>query len=402
MRMSVIRKQTVVVLAVASIFTAGCKQAAPPDQAAKPASPLALADPMEMGGQKIVKLERKPTSNGTKPEFLSATILPGRGMNLYQIMANIPGKGSVEVFTAPSLAEAATILNGNESDSYGNKSFSLGGAFLVPYPNRIRGQVSPDGKTLTTAWHGKTLTLPANWKGKLSGAEPHAMHGLILARKTEDIQISPDGSSITGVIHAGNFGGYWLSETDLTVVISLKDDAVETTITAKNVGKEPEPMAIGWHPYFNLPSGDRKQARLHVPADVYAEVNNYDDVFPTGKLIPVKGTPYDFNAPGGKPLGDQFLDDNFAHLKFTTGQVVVDISDPAANYGIHIAGLSKEIKTVQVYAPKEKSFIAVEEQYNFGDPFSKVWKGMDTGMVTLKPGQSTTWKVRLQLFTPAK
>ena len=39
---------------------------------------------------------------------------------------------------------------------------------------------------------------------------------------------------------------------------------------------------------------------------------------------------------------------------------------------------------MQVYAPKEKSFMAVEEQYNFGDPFSKVWKGMDTGMITLK------------------
>jgi hypothetical protein len=25
---------------------------------------------------------------------------------------------------------------------------------------------------------------------------------------------------------------------------------------------------------------------------------------------------------------------------------------------------------------------------------------MDTGMVTLRPGQSVTWKVRLQLFKP--
>lgn len=228
------------------------------------------------------------------------------------------------------------------------------------------------------------------------------MHGLILGRKTDDVQISPDGSTITGVIHAGNFGGFWPSETDLTIVITLNGDTVDTSITAKNVGKEPEPMAIGWHPYFNLPSGDRKQARLHVGADLTALVTNYDDVFPTGKLVPVKGTPYDFNAPDGKALGDFFLDDNFAHLKRTKGQVVVDVIDPAASYGVHVVGISPEIKTVQVYAPKEKSFMAVEEQYNFGDPFSKVWKGMDTGMVTLKPGQSTTWKTRLELFTPAK
>lgn len=403
MRMSIIRNQLLVGIAASSLFAVGCKQAPTTEQPAKPApSPFAVAEPTDMGGQKIVKLERKPTSNGTKPEFVSAIILPGRGMNLYQIKAIIPGKGEVAVFTAPSLADAASILNGNEADSYGNKSFSLGGAFLVPYPNRIRGTLSDDKKTLTTTWHGKTLTLPANWQGKLAGAEPHAMHGLILARQTDDIQVSPDGASITGVIHAGDFGGYWLSKTDLTIVVSLKEDGIETSVTAKNVGDDPEPMGIGWHPYFNLPSGDRTQARLHIPADAYAQVNNYDDVFPTGKLIPVKGTPYDFNAPDGKALADQFLDDNFAHLKRTKGQVVVDVTDPAAAYGIHIQGLSPEIKTVQVYAPKDKSFVAVEEQYNFGDPFGKEWKSMDTGMVTLKPGQSTTWKVRLELFTPAK
>jgi len=63
--------------------------------------------------------------------------------------------------------------------------------------------------------------------------------------------------------------------------------------------------------------------------------------------------------------------------------------------------LSPEIKTIQFYSPKDKPFLALEEQYNFGDPFSSVWKGMDTGVVTLSPGQSTTWSVRLQLFTPS-
>ena len=399
MHISILRTYTTAALATALFFTAGCKQAPPPQQAATPAP---VTEPLEMGGQKIVKLERKATSNGTKPEFLSATVFPGRGMNLFQITANIPGKGVVDVFASPSLSEAAAVLTGTDADANGNKSFGFGGAFLVPYPNRIRGVLSADKKTLTTMWHGKTITVPANFGGHLPGAEPHSIHGLILASKTDDMQISPDGSTITGVFHAGNFGGHWLSETDVTVVITLTGDAIDTTITAKNVGKEPEPMAIGWHPYFNLPSGDRKQVRLHVPAEVMAQVNNYDDVFPTGKLLPVKGTPYDFNAPDGKALGDQFLDDNFAHLKWTNGQLTVDVIDPAAAYGIHIIGLSPEIKTVQVYAPPVKQFIAVEEQYNFGDPFSKVWKGMDTGMVTLKPGQSTTWKTRLQLFTPAK
>jgi len=56
---------------------------------------------------------------------------------------------------------------------------------------------------------------------------------------------------------------------------------------------------------------------------------------------------------------------------------------------------------VQVYAPLDKSFVALEPQFNLNDPFGKEWKGIDTKMVTLKPGESVTWKVRLELFFPA-
>jgi len=127
---------------------------------------------------------------------------------------------------------------------------------------------------------------------------------------------------------------------------------------------------------------------------------DYDNVFPTGKIVPVKGTPYDFQAPEGKPLDDQFLDDNFSHLESKSGPVVVTITDPAAHYGVHIEGLSPHIKTLQVYAPPSKNFIAVEHQFNFADPFGKEWGKMDTQMITLAPGQSTQWHVRLKVFIP--
>jgi hypothetical protein len=53
-----------------------------------------------------------------------------------------------------------------------------------------------------------------------------------------------------------------------------------------------------------------------------------------------------------------------------------------------LQGLSPQIKAVQFYAPKDKPFVALEERYNFGDPFSNVWKGKDTGMVPMAPGES--------------
>src|SRR6516165_528662 len=141
----------------------------------------------EIGGQKIVTLTRKATST-TKPEFTSITILPGRGMLIQQITANFPGRGNVDVLASPDLATSAKMLDQQDTEN-GDLAYRLGSVFLVPYPNRIRGKLSADGKTLTTEWQGHTLTLPANNIGKNPGAERHAMHGLILKAKTDDVGV---------------------------------------------------------------------------------------------------------------------------------------------------------------------------------------------------------------------
>lgn len=354
-----------------------------------------------INGMPSVTLTRKPTPGATKPEFTSVTVLPGRALMLQQVTAYFPGKGEVNVLASPSLEESAHMLNDMDTPN-GDLGYRLGAAFLFPYPNRIRGKLSADGKTLTTEWHDKAINLPANSIGKNAGAERHAMHGLILKTPVQDLKVvhTADGGTISGVIHGGDFNGHWLSKTDLVIRVTLSANGLDASIVAHNVGTEPEPVGIGWHPYFNLPSGDRKQVRLHIPGSELAKVDNYDNVFPTGQLVPVTGTPYDFQAPDGKALGDQFLDDNWSHLTRTAGVVVVKVIDPAAKYGVRIEGISPQIKTVQAYAPPTQKFVAIEDQFNFGDPFGKEWGKMDTGMVTLQPGQSTQWHVRLGLFIP--
>ena len=354
----------------------------------------------EIGGQKVILLSRAAVST-TKPEFTSITIAPGRGMEILQITANFPGKGSVDVLASPDLAGAKKMLDVDDND-FGDLGYRLGAAFLAPYPNRIRGKLSADTKTLTTEWQGHTITLPAN-NGRQPGGDIHAMHGLILKAKTDEVSVKTikGGEEVSGIIHAGDFGGHWLSKTQFLITIRLTANAVDAIIEAGNVGSEAEPMAIAWHPYFNLPSGDRTQARVLIPGATVAELDNYDNVFPTGKLLPVAGTKYDLSYVSGTALGKNFYDDNWSHLVRGAGKAVtVRVIDPAARYGINIEGLSPEIKTIQMYAPPTKNFVAIEHQYNFADPFGKEWGGMDTGMVTLKPGQTTKWHVRLSLFVP--
>ena len=355
-----------------------------------------------IGGQVPITLTRPHATRGDRPEFLSLTVLPGRAMNLFKITAWIPGKGEVQVIHSPSLEEASKVLGGPD-DPFGTNSFSFGAAFLAPFANRIIGPLSNGDKTVSFSWDGKPMTLDANWKGKKPGAVPHAIHGLLLAAKANDVHGTRlNGTqSVSGTIHGGNFGGHWFSKSDVHIEVALTKASVIATVKVTNVGDKPEPVGIGWHPYFNLPSGDRTQARLHIPGDMRAEVNNYDDVFPTGKLVPVKGTPYDFTAPGGAPLGTLFLDDNWSHLtRASDGSSFSEIIDPAAKYGLRITALTGLVKTVQVYAPVDHAYVALEPQLNINDPFGVEWKGESNGMVTLQPGQSVNWKVKLELFIP--
>ena len=383
----------------------GCKSHTP----APPPSPTAAASANlpQVGGQKAIELRRLQSGTGAKPEFLSVTLFPGRGMNMFQMTAYLPGKGEVPLLASPSLTDAAAILNDGPEDMHGNKSFSMGGAFLFPFANRILGPVTVDKKTgihyLTAKWQGRTVRMVANWHGKLPGAPWQAMHGDMLAAKAANVVVKsdPDSSQATATYDLPA-NGEWFSDNQVKVNIALSGDTVTATITATNTGKDAEPVGIGWHPYFQLPSGVRANARLHLPASMRAEVNNYDDVFPTGKLMPVMGTPYDFNAAEGAPLPDVLVDDCFVDLKRNPdGYAVAEIRDLGTNYGMRVTAMTPKIRAFQAYSPVEKSFIALEPQFNYGDPFGQEWHGEDTGMVTLAPGESVTWKVQLQLFQPS-
>jgi len=278
----------------------------PARTAAQAANAQAKAAPLQIGGLAPVTLKRAATSKGDKPEFLSLTFLPGLGMNVFQITANIPGKGEIHILTSPSLEELARRLSGSSN----GMGASFGTAFLIPYPNRTFGELSTDGTTLTTEWHGHKLALPAIPRFRNPAASPSSkgvvMHGLIFKDHGQDLYTKAiaDGQTATAVIHAGSFGGHWLSETDLHFTFTLTGNAVDEKITATNIGHEDEPMAIGAHPYFAIPSEDRAQARLVIPAEKIAGITSYQEEMPTGELKPVSGTFFDYRAAEGVPLDD--------------------------------------------------------------------------------------------------
>ncbi|HLI64279.1 MAG TPA: aldose 1-epimerase [Terriglobales bacterium] len=381
---------------VVSLIVAGAEARA--QNGAAPKSSPAIS----IGDEPIVVLKRPPVADRSKPQFLEATVLPGRGMAVLQIKAYLPGKGEIDLLNAPPPPEAKQLLD-KEDDGFGNAVFKIGGAILLPFANRIRGALAPDGKTITATVAGKTVTLPANWSGREPGAEKCAIHGLMRRARFENV-ITRNGaadSSVDAVYHARDFDGHWPSDTDVEVETTLSHNVFSMTVTATNVGVKPLPMGIGWHPYFLLPGGDRAQVRLHIPSKTRALINNYNDTFTTGQRASVTGTAYDFSGPRGRALGSQYQDDNYSNLlRDSQGRTVTELIDPVAKYGLRLMTLSPQIRSIQVYAPAEKNFVAIEPQFNLPDPYNNNWGGVDTGMVLLQPGQSVSWRVRLALFTP--
>jgi galactose mutarotase-like enzyme len=160
-------------------------------------------------------------------------------------------------------------------------------------------------------------------------------------------------------------------------------------------------MGIGWHPRFAILSGNRGQAALRMPNAMRAEVRDQRSGLPTGKLLPVTGTEYDFTARNGRQLGELSLDDSFVHLRpaLLDNGPIAELRDPASNYGLRMTAITPAIKTMRVYAPASEKFVSIEPQFNYDDPFGPEWpKNEDTGMLVLQPGQSVQWQVRLEIF----
>jgi aldose 1-epimerase len=350
------------------------------------------------GGQEAIVLMRTRQLGDSAAEFLSATLLPGRGMNVLQITAYIPGKGEVNLLASPSVEGAAKEMTGKGTDADGQASLAMGGAFEMPWADSLSGLPAQGGAQLTTSWHGHAMTLPAFASGQ-------ARDGLMLAQAADPAssEALPDGGTAQAVFHAGDYGGRWLSNTDVTVSALLSSRSVELTVVATNIGDVAEPVGIGWHPRFAIAGGNREQMRLHIPADKRVEVRDRGKGQPSGTLLPVAGTPYDFSMPGGAKLGTMSLDDCFVALHQGLLDIgpTAELSDPAGGYGLRMTALSATIKAMRVVAPADAGFVSIEPQYNYPDPLGREWGNeTEAGMVVLQPGQSTEWKIRLELFVP--
>lgn len=354
------------------------------------------------GGQEAVVLERSPIEEGTVPEFTSATILPGRGMNILQITATLPGKGKVNLLASPSLEQATEQMTGIGEDTGGAASLGMGAAVEAPWAGRLFGTPVEGG--LTAHWNEQTVRLPAAHQ---QSGRAWADGGLLLASAGTDIRsnVMPDGGEAEGVYTTGETGGTWPSATKIKATVQLSGRALNMKIVATNTGDRPEPVGLGWRPRFAILSHDRSTMKLRLPSITKEETTESLAGAPTGRLVSVEGSMQDFSAMEGRQLGKTSLEGTFVNLHqapLDSGPVA-ELWDSANQFGIRITMLSAAIKAVHVSAPADAGYVLLEPRFNYDDPLGEEWSRDDkAGMVTLQPGSSVQWSIRMEIYGPAR
>jgi aldose 1-epimerase len=357
--------------------------------------------PQGPGGQDPIRISRSLRENGAGPEFVSATLLPGRGFNLWQLTASLPGRGEVSLLVSPPVSQAAQILSGLDNDDNGSASTNYGGAFLAPWAAQLTGFPAPGSGVLQTVWEGQRLTFPASIPGS-----PISTEGLLLARGADAVKTSslPDGQSAEATFNASSFSGNWPSNTDITILVELSGHSLDLTMTAHNTGNTSEPMGLGWHPYFAIPSGNRAQAMLVIPSLNLVEAGDRSTGVSSGRIIPTQGTSYDFLHASGTPLGHISLDETYVNLhgSLISDGPIAELRDPAADYGLRVIPLTPNITNLRVIAPENKPWVSIGPNTNLSNPFGSEWGHTDmskSGTAILKPGESVQWKVRVEIFS---
>jgi aldose 1-epimerase len=362
-----------------------------------PATPD-ISIPSGPGGQDAIVLTRSANAVSGEPEFLSATLLPGRGMNILQLTAAVPGRGEVPLLLSPSLADANRVLTGSGDDANGSVSTTLGASILVPWAGRLTGAPTSSPSTLESVWQGQRITFPPMRPGSILSSM-----GLLLDRPSDNITTDsiPDGRSATAIYHAGSFSGDWPSMVDLTVIVELSGRTLDLTVTAQNTGQVPTPVGIGWHPVFAL--SNRSDVTLTIPSITRMDVDRGTGL-PTGKTVITSGTTADLIRARGTRLAGLNLNDTYTDLQSSLlgDGPIAEIRDPGAGYGLRLTPLTANIKFLRVVAPSDQPWISIEPDTNADDPFGHEWTTPDAaGIITLQPGDSMQWRVRLEIFSLA-
>ncbi|HEY2016301.1 MAG TPA: aldose 1-epimerase [Bryobacteraceae bacterium] len=249
--------------------------------------------------------------------------------------------------------------------------------FLAPWANRIDGDAY---------WaNGKKYLLNPDLGNLRRDQHQKPIHGLLNfspAWTVVAVDAGAKSASATSRLefwkHPEMMAQFAFAHT-ITMTYRLANGLVEVETTLENHSNEPMPVAIGYHPYFQLKDEPRDQWKVHLAAREHLVLNN--QLIPTGERKPVE-----FADP--HPLHASQLDDVFTGL----------VRGPDGRAHFWVQGKKQRIEVdygpkytvAVVYAPAASEFICFEPMAAITNAFNLAHSGVYRELQSIPPAGQ--WK----------
>ena len=223
-----------------------------------------------------------------------------------------------------------------------SKPTMLGNPFLAPWANRLDHE--------GFYFEGHHYLLNPDFKNYHNDGNEQPIHGLLTYTdrwQLVEAKASANEAHVTSRLEFWKYpdlmAQFPFAHT-LEMTYRLRDGALEVSTTIRNLSQSAMPVAIGFHPYFQITDAPRDEWQVTLPAREHVELSK--TLVPTGERKP---NPY----PGTFALKGVQLDDVFTSLSGREFSVQGKSQKIVVEYG-------EKFPVAVVYAPAGRNFICFE------------------------------------------
>jgi len=223
------------------------------------------------------------------------------------------------------------------------------------------------------------------------------IHGLLArAEGWEVVEVEADATSAWATSRLEFFRyPLWMKQFPFAHTIEmtyrLKDGVLEVRTRLQNLGVEPMPVSIGFHPYFQLTDSKRDEWVISVGARRQWLLD--ERKIPTGETAPIEEL---FPDPARVPLRDVDLDHVFGDLvRDGSGRAVMTVRGPSQQVDVIFGPL---YRVAVVFAPRpshepdasgairENNYVCFEPMVGITNAMNAAHKGLYQELQSLPPG----------------
>jgi aldose 1-epimerase len=279
----------------------------------------------------------------------------------------------------------------NSASEYKGGTGSIGIPFLAPWADRLDEQ----------AFYANGTRYPFDMDlGNVRGANP--IHGFLTSVPDwKVIEIRADGQSawVTSRLEFFTHPS-WMKQFPFAHTIDMthriRDGVLEVDTRIDNLSVDPMPVAIGFHPFFQLTDSPRDEWTLSVAARTHWPVS--EAKMPTGVPQPIEKF---FANPAAVPLAPIELDDVFSDLvRDANGEATMSVRGRTQRLDVVFGA---NYRAVVIYAPKPaagqdaaaRNFVCIEPVTAIINGLNLAHKGFYKELQSIAPGGS--WQERFRI-----